>query len=308
METGKEHRRLNPTPETNGERLDLYLTNTGFWPSRSFVQKIISAGGVTSGGRVLRANHKVSSGEEIEVVWSRPEPLTVQPEAIPLDILYEDADLVVINKPRGMVVHPAAGNYQGTLVNALLEHCQDLSGIGGKVRPGIVHRLDKDTSGVLMVAKNDFTHLQLTAQIQARTVKRIYRAIVHGHPPEQGRIEAPIGRHPTERKKMAVVTKGKPAATNFRVLEYLGAYTYLEARLESGRTHQIRVHLSHYGYPLVGDPVYGRKKDPVPLSGQALHATILGFHHPRTGEYMEFSSEIPLEMEKALIWCRISTG
>jgi 23S rRNA pseudouridine1911/1915/1917 synthase len=287
-----------------GERLDLFLSQTGVWPSRSFIQKIISAGGVKRNGKNLRASYRLEPNDEIEVSWYDPEPMQVLAEAIPLEILYEDSDLIVINKPRGMVVHPAAGNYQGTLVNALLDHCKDLSGIGGVIRPGIVHRLDKDTSGVLVVAKNDLAHLDLASQIKARTVKRIYMTIVHGNPPENGRIEAPIGRHPVERKKMAVVPTGRTAATNYRVLEYLSSYAFLEVRLESGRTHQIRVHLSHLGYPVVGDPVYGWKKDRAPIQGQALHASVLGFVHPRTREYLEFSTQIPTELKTVLEWCR----
>jgi 23S rRNA pseudouridine1911/1915/1917 synthase len=290
--------------EFQGERLDLFLSQTSLWPSRSFIQKIINSGGVSKEGRLLRASYRLEANDAIEVAWNAPEPLMVKPEAIPLEILYEDRDLVVVNKPRGMVVHPAVGNYQGTLVNALLEHCKDLSGIGGVIRPGIVHRLDKDTSGVLVVAKNDMAHLELAAQIKARTMKRIYKTIVHGNPQPEGRIEAPIGRHPVERKKMAVVATGRPAATNYRVLEYFKRYAYLEVRLESGRTHQIRVHLSYLGYPVVGDPVYGRKKDGAPIAGQALHAAMLGFVHPRTKEYIEFTTEIPEVMIKALEWCR----
>lgn len=304
MDSRNETRTLSPTPENEGQRLDQYLSSTGIWPSRSFVQKVITAGGALSRGKALRANHRVSFGEEITVNWVAPEPLSVQPEAIPLAIFYEDADLIVVNKPRGMVVHPAAGNFRGTLVNALLEHCSDLSGIGGKIRPGIVHRLDKDTSGLLVVAKNDFAHLNLAAQIEARRIKRIYRALVHGHPPAEGRIEAPIGRHPTERKKMAVVPGGKKAITHFKVLEYLDPYSDVELRLESGRTHQIRVHMSHLGYPLIGDTVYGRKKDPAPITGQALHAALLGFNHPRTGTYMEFQADLPETMVQVLNWCK----
>lgn len=287
-----------------GERLDQYLTAAGHWPSRAYVQKIIAAGGVSKNGKILKANYRLVNGDCLEIIWEEQQPLAVVPEKIPLEILYEDHDLVVVNKPRGMVVHPAAGNYHGTLVNALLEHCRDLSGIGGYIRPGIVHRLDKDTSGVLVVAKNDQAHLGLAAQIKARTMKRVYQVIVHGRPPENGRIEAPIGRHPVERKKMAVVRLGKPAVTNYRVLEYLTSYAFLEARLESGRTHQIRVHLSYIGFPLVGDQVYGWQKEPVPLSGQALHAVILGFRHPCTAEYMEFSAPMPEIMASALNWCR----
>lgn len=297
-------RRLTIDEEAEGRRIDQFLSATGIWPSRTFVQKIIEAGGVTYQGQRLRSSYRLEPGVEIEVAWDDPEPLVVEPEAIPLEILFEDHDLVVVNKPRGMVVHPAAGNYHGTLVNALLEHCQDLSGIGGVIRPGIVHRLDKDTSGVLVVAKNDFTHLALAAQIKTRTMKRFYKVIIHGTPPQNGRIEAPIGRHPLERKKMAVVPAGKPAATNYQVLEYLGSYSFLEVRLESGRTHQIRVHLSYLGYPVVGDPVYGWKKEQAPINGQALHAAILGFTHPRTEKYIEFTADIPEVMRQALDWCR----
>jgi 23S rRNA pseudouridine1911/1915/1917 synthase len=297
--------RFSVDSKFQGERLDVFLSQTGVWPSRSFIQKIVAGGGVSKGGKVLRASYRLEANDQIEVAWDDPEPLTVKPETIPLEILYEDPDLVVVNKPRGMVVHPATGNYRGTLVNALLDHCTDLSGIGGVIRPGIVHRLDKDTSGVLVIAKNDLAHLDLAAQIKARTMKRIYQTIVHGNPPENGRIEAPIGRHPQERKKMAVVPDGRAAATNYRVLEYLGkAYALLEMRLESGRTHQIRVHLKHLGYPVAGDPVYGWKKDPVPIEGQALHAATLGFAHPRNKQYLEFTTEMPEIMLKALEWCR----
>lgn len=295
---------LTANQEAVGERLDLFLTQTGFWPSRSFIQKIINNGGVALNEKILKASYHLEDGDQLMVTWEDPRPLVAEPEAIPLDILYEDSDLVVVAKPRGMVVHPAAGNYRGTLVNALLEHCHDLSGIGGVIRPGIVHRLDKDTSGVLVVAKNDFTHLNLAAQIKSRSMKRVYQVLVHGNPPESGRIEGPIGRHPVERKKMAVVVGGRPAATNYRTIEPFSGYTLLEARLESGRTHQIRVHFSYLGYPVVGDPVYGRKKEAVPIRGQALHAATLGFIHPRTSEYLEFSQPVPEEMQKAIDWCR----
>lgn len=295
---------LTANQEVVGERVDLFLAQTGFWPSRSFVQKIINNGGVKVGLKTVKAGYRLEEGDQLIVTWEEPKPLVAEPEKIPLDILHEDSDLIVVAKPRGMVVHPAAGNLRGTLVNALLDHCHELSGFGGKIRPGIIHRLDKDTSGVLVVAKNDFAHLNLAAQIKSRSMKRIYKVLVHGNPEESGRIEAPIGRHPVERKKMAVVSNGKPAATNFRTLEYFMDYALLEAGLESGRTHQIRVHFSYLGYPLVGDVVYGYKKEPVPISGQALHAVTLGFIHPRTLEYLEFSKEIPDEMERAIDWCR----
>lgn len=299
-----QYQRLIVDNDNVGERLDRFLTNAGVWPSRSFVQKIIDAQGVTRNGKPLKASYRLEYGDIIEVTWDEPKPLEVTAEAIPIDILYEDQDVIVVNKPRGMVVHPAAGNYERTLVNALLNHCTDLSGIGGIIRPGIVHRLDKDTSGVLVVAKNDLAHIALTNQLKARQMNRIYQTIVHGRPKESGRIEGPIGRHPIQRKKMAVVANGKPAVTNYRVLEYFKQYSFLEVKLETGRTHQIRVHLSHIGYPVVGDPVYGRKKEVVPIEGQALHAAVLGFIHPRTGDYLEFRTELPSAVQQALEWCR----
>ncbi|HOJ78052.1 MAG TPA: RluA family pseudouridine synthase [Bacillota bacterium] len=299
-----QYQRLIVENDNVGERLDRFLTNAGVWPSRSFVQKIIDAQGVTRNGKPLKASYRLEYGDIIEVTWDEPKPLEVTAEAIPIDILYEDQDVIVVNKPRGMVVHPAAGNYERTLVNALLNHCTDLSGIGGIIRPGIVHRLDKDTSGVLVVAKNDLAHIALTNQLKARQMNRIYQTIVHGRPKESGRIEGPIGRHPIQRKKMAVVANGKPAVTNYRVLEYFKQYSFLEVKLETGRTHQIRVHLSHIGYPVVGDPVYGRKKEVVPIEGQALHAAVLGFIHPRTGDYLEFRTELPSAVQQALEWCR----
>jgi 23S rRNA pseudouridine1911/1915/1917 synthase len=296
--------RLIVEPTAAGERVDRFLSQTGVWPSRSFIQKVLAAGGVSLRGKCLKPSYRLESGDELEVSWQDPQPLAAVPEAIPVPILYEDADLVVVDKPRGLVVHPAVGNHRGTLVNALLAHCRDLSGIGGVIRPGIVHRLDKDTSGVLVVAKNDFAHLDLAAQIKAHRMKRVYQALAHGLPPETGRVEAPLGRHPVERKKIAVVDTGKPATTNYRVLEYFNQYAFLEVRLETGRTHQIRVHLSYLGYPVVGDPVYGWKKEPVPIVGQALHAAVLGFVHPRNGNYLEFTAAIPAAMETALNWCR----
>lgn len=301
----KRLQKLTVNPENVGQRLDRFLTDAGVWPSRSFIQKIIDAGGAKlSNQKVLKASYRLEPGDTIEVTWEDPKPLEVAAEAIPLDILYEDSDVVVVNKPRGMVVHPAAGNYEGTLVNALLNHCRDLSGIGGVIRPGIVHRIDKDTSGILVVAKNDLAHLSLAEQLKEHRMNRIYQTLVHGRPPENGRIEGPIGRHPVERKKMAVVPNGKTAVTNYHVIEYFKDYSFLEVKLETGRTHQIRVHLSHIGYPLVGDPVYGWKKEPAPIQGQALHAATLGFIHPRTKEYLEFTTEIPEEMQRVLEWCQ----
>jgi 23S rRNA pseudouridine1911/1915/1917 synthase len=227
----------------------------------------------------------------------------LRPEAIPLDIVYEDADVVVINKPRGMVVHPAAGHPSGTVVNALLHHCRDLSGINGVMRPGIVHRIDKDTSGLLMAAKNDFAHLSLAAQLKDHTVIRRYRAIVYGDiPHDRGTIDAPLGRAPHDRKLFTVTDKGgKHAVTHFSVLERFGDYTFVELQLETGRTHQIRVHMKYIGYPLVGDPVYGgRSGRTLGMTGQALHAGTLGFVHPRTGKQLEFSVPLPDDMKQVL--------
>jgi len=296
--------KLTVDPAAAGERLDKFLSSAGVWPSRSLAQKVIAAGGVCLKGKTLKASYRLENGDDLEIIWEEPKPPLVEAERIPLEILYEDRDLLVVNKPRGMVVHPAAGNRRGTLVNALLGHCDDLSGIGGVIRPGIVHRLDKDTSGILVVAKNDQAHLSLAGQLKARQIKRIYQALVHGKPPESGRIEGAIGRHPVERKKMAVTPTGKPAVTNYRVVEYFKSFSFLEVRLETGRTHQIRVHLSHIGYPVVGDPVYGWKKEPVPIRGQALHAATLGFEHPRTGERLEFNAALPPEIQAAVEWCR----
>jgi len=228
------------------------------------------------------------------VIEPEPRPVDVQAQDIPLDILYEDEDIIVINKPQGMVVHPAAGNYNSTLVNALLHHCRDLSGINGEMRPGIVHRIDKDTSGVLVVAKNDHSHVNLAQQIKDKTAVRKYIALVEGDIKEDaGTIDAPIGRHPVYRKKMAVVPGGRRAVTHFKVLERFGRYTLIEARLETGRTHQIRVHMAYIGHPVVGDPVYGYKRQSFNLNGQLLHAQCLGFKHPRTGRYMEFCAPLP---------------
>lgn len=291
------------SPEAVGQRLDRFLSEAGVWPSRSFIQKIIEAGGVRLNEKKLKASYRLSLGDYIEISWEEAKPVAAVPEAIPLDILYEDADLIVVNKPRGMVVHPAAGNFRGTLVNALLHHCRDLSGIGGFIRPGIVHRLDKDTSGVLVAAKNDGAHLALAGQLKLRQMKRVYLAVVHGNPPASGRIDAPIGRHPLQRKKMAVVAGGKTAVTNYQVLTEYHRFALVKVVLETGRTHQIRVHLSRQGYPLLGDPLYGWKKDPAPIKGQALHAAVLGFTHPKTREYLEFETGLPAEMQRVLQWC-----
>ena len=282
-----------------GERLDRFLAGRELEVSRSHIQKLIESGCVLVNGRTAKANAKLREGDAVETELPEARELEILPEDIPLDILYEDSDVIVINKARGMVVHPAAGAADGTLVNALLHHCEDLSGINGVIRPGIVHRLDKDTSGVMVAAKNDRAHVDLAEQIREKTAQRIYRAIVCGTIAEdRGEIRAPIGRHPTERKKMAVVPGGKEARTLFRVVERFPAHTLVECRLKTGRTHQIRVHMAYIGHPLLGDPKYGRKT--LEIAGQALHSCELSFTHPRTKERMTFAAEMPEDMKAIL--------
>ncbi|MDW7652273.1 MAG: RluA family pseudouridine synthase [Bacillota bacterium] len=286
-----------------GERLDVAVTQAHVGLTRARVQKLIDEGCILVDGSTKKANYRLRTGEKIEVAVPETKPSPLAPEPIKLEILYEDSDVLVLNKPKGLVVHPAAGHAGGTLVNALLYHCNDLSGIGGEARPGIVHRLDKDTSGVLVVAKNDRAHQSLAKQFKEHSVIREYVAVVHGEPAvDRGIIDAAIARHQRERKKMAVTAagKGRRAVTHFRVLERLSGYTYLALRLETGRTHQIRVHLASIGHPVVGDPVYGRKKQKFRLSGQALHARLLGFIHPADGRSLEFSSEPPKEFQELL--------
>ena len=287
--------------EYDNERIDKVIAALNEEWSRSKVQQWIKNGLVTVNDQHVKANYKCSAGDIVVVRLPEPEPLHVEPENIPLDIYYEDADVLVVNKPRGMVVHPAPGHMRGTLVNALLAHCTDLSGINGVLRPGIVHRIDKDTSGLLMVAKNDMAHQSLVDQLVKKTVTRKYKAIVHGViPHDYGTIDAPIGRDKRDRKKMTVTEEnGKEAVTHFRVLERFRHYTFVECQLETGRTHQIRVHMKYIGYPLAGDPQYGPKKT-LPIDGQALHAGVLGFTHPRTGEYLEFEAPLPPEFERLL--------
>ncbi|EZP77968.1 pseudouridine synthase [Parageobacillus genomosp. 1] len=291
--------------EYDNERIDKVIAVLNEEWSRSKVQQWIKNGLVTVNDRSVKANYKCEAGDVVVIRLPEPEPLHVEPENIPLDIYYEDADVLVVNKPRGMVVHPAPGHMRGTLVNALLAHCTDLSGINGVLRPGIVHRIDKDTSGLLMVAKNDVAHQSLVDQLVKKTVTRKYKAIVHGViPHDYGTIDAPIGRDKRDRKKMAVTEEnGKEAVTHFRVLERFRHYTFVECQLETGRTHQIRVHMKYIGYPLAGDPQYGPKKT-LPIDGQALHAGVLGFTHPRTGEYLEFEAPLPPEFEAILQWLR----
>jgi 23S rRNA pseudouridine1911/1915/1917 synthase len=287
--------------EYDNERIDKVIAALNEDWSRSKVQQWIKDQLVTVNDQHVKANYKCSAGDIVVVRLPEPEPLYVEPENIPLDIYYEDADVLVVNKPRGMVVHPAPGHMRGTLVNALLAHCHDLSGINGVLRPGIVHRIDKDTSGLLMVAKNDMAHQALVDQLVKKTVTRKYKAIVHGViPHDYGTIDAPIGRDKRDRKKMAVTEEnGKEAVTHFRVLERFRQYTFIECQLETGRTHQIRVHMKYIGYPLAGDPQYGPKKT-LPIDGQALHAGVLGFIHPRTSEYLEFEAPLPPEFERLL--------
>ncbi len=287
--------------EDMGERIDKFLSRQLSDVSRSQIQQWIKAGHVTVNGISIKASYRLSVEDVLELVVPPLLQLRIVPESIPLDIVYEDGDLLVVNKPRGMVVHPAPGHDTGTLVNALLHHCHDLSGINGVLRPGIVHRIDKDTSGLLVVAKHDQAHESLARQLAEHTVRREYLALVHGNVSvDHGTVDAPIGRDPANRQRMAVVTKGgKTAVTHFTVEKRLGAYTFLRLRLETGRTHQIRVHMKYIGHPLVGDPKYGPRRT-LPIDGQALHAAVLGFVHPRTGEFLLFEAPLPADMQKLL--------
>lgn len=283
-----------------GERIDKVVSSLNKDWSRSLVQLWIKEGHVKVNGEVVKANFKCPLDASIEIAIPDPEELDVEAEDLNLDIAYEDQDVIVVNKPKGMVVHPAPGHSSGTMVNGLMHHCKDLSGINGVMRPGIVHRIDKDTSGLLMVAKNDKAHEHLVNQLVEKTVTRKYTAIVHGNiPHEYGTIDAPIGRDPKDRQSMTVVDNGKKAVTHFRVLDRYEDFTLVECELETGRTHQIRVHMKYIGYPLAGDPKYGPRKT-LPLNGQALHAGTLGFVHPRTGEYMEFHADLPEEFTKLI--------
>ncbi|BCD06806.1 TPA: RluA family pseudouridine synthase [Bacillus cereus] len=286
--------------EQKNERIDKFVAGINNEWSRTQVQQWIKDDVVTVNGKAVKGNYKVRENDEITVTIPEPEALDIQPEDMNLEIYYEDADVLVVNKPRGMVVHPAPGHTSGTLVNGLMHHCTDLSGINGVMRPGIVHRIDKDTSGLLMVAKNDMAHESLVNQLVAKTVTRRYKAIVHGViPHDKGTIDAPIARDKKERQSMTVDENGKHAVTHFQVLERFKDFTLVECRLETGRTHQIRVHMKYIGYPLAGDPKYGPKKT-LDMNGQALHAGILGFDHPRTGEYIQFEAPIPEVFEDAL--------
>ena len=289
-----DNQKIQISEEQKGQRLDKILSLIKEEWSRSQVQQWIKAGNVLVNGSASKANYKCQEGDSIEITIEEPEELDITPEDIPLDIYYEDADVIVVNKPKGMVVHPAPGHTSGTLVNALMYHCKDLSGINGVMRPGIVHRIDKDTSGLLMVAKNDMAHEKLVKQLQEKTVTRKYNALVHGViPHDAGTIDAPIGRDKRDRQSMTVTDdNSRHAVTHFHVLERFRDFTFIECQLETGRTHQIRVHMKYIGYPLAGDPKYGPRKT-VDLNGQALHAAVLGFVHPRTEEYLEFEAPLP---------------
>ena len=296
--------KVNIEEQHQGTRIDLVLSMALPETSRSFLQKLISNGAVSIDGEVCKSKKlKVEAGQEVTITVPEPEQLNVEAEDIPLEIVYEDDDVLVVNKPKGMVVHPAVGNYNGTLVNAVMYHCGDsLSSINGVIRPGIVHRIDKDTSGLLMIAKNDNAHNSLAAQLAEHSITRAYQAIVYNNfSTDEGTVDAPIGRDPKNRLRQAVTQQNsKRAVTHYKVLERLGKFTHIEARLETGRTHQIRVHMAHIKHPLLGDFVYGPAKNPYGVQGQMLHAKVLGFVHPTTGEYMEFESELPEEFRQTL--------
>ncbi len=286
--------------QQQGERIDKAVSSIQNEWSRTQISNWITEGIVKVNGEAVKAKYKVKAGDVVEIIVPEAEPLDVIAENLDLEIVYEDADVLVVNKPKGMVVHPAPGHMTGTLVNGLMYHCTDLSGINGIMRPGIVHRIDKDTSGLLMVAKNDKAHESLVEQLVNKTVTRKYTALVHGHiAHDKGTIDAPIGRDQKDRQKQAVVDKGKHAVTHFQVIERFGDYTLVECRLETGRTHQIRVHMQYIGFPLVGDPKYGPRKT-LDFGGQVLHAGVLGFTHPTTGEYMEFEALLPVDYVQLL--------
>ena len=294
------------TENEAGQRADVALAAM-LELTRSNMQKLLDEGRAVKGTKIIKSNYKLKLGDEIIVTLPEPQPLDVQPENIPLDIIYEDEDVVVVNKARGMVVHPAAGNYSGTLVNALLYHCKNLSGINGVIRPGIVHRLDKDTSGIMICAKNDAAHVSLSEQIQSKTAQRTYLAVVRGNiKTDSGIIETQIARDKDDRKKMAVVKEGgRNAVTEYEVMERFGKYTIVKCKLKTGRTHQIRVHMEYLGYPLVGDPKYSPMKTPFSINGQALHSLTLAFDHPRTGERMEFEAKLPEDLHKVVTRLRL---
>ena len=295
----------------DGLRVDKYLSLLMEDRSRSFIQKLIQNEAVTVDLRPVKASYKIGAGEEVRIAIPEPIELHIEAEDIPLDIVYEDHDLLIVNKPKDMVVHPAPGHYGGTLVNAVMYHCRDsLSSINGVLRPGIVHRIDKDTTGLLVICKNDETHRQLAEQFAVHNITRTYHAIVYNNFKEdEGTVDAPIARSENDRKKMAMnVRNGRRAVTHYKVLERFGKYTYIACQLETGRTHQIRVHMSGIGHPLLGDTVYGPEKDPFRLQGQALHAKTLGFIHPGTGQYVEFDSQLPEYFTQLLTRLRSTCG
>lgn len=287
-----------------GERIDRYLAEAMSDRSRSYVQKLIKTENVVVNGEPVKASYRLLIGDRLEITVPDAREPEIEAEEIPLNILYEDSDIIIVNKPKQMVVHPAPGHLSGTLVNALMYHCrQELSGINGMLRPGIVHRIDMDTTGSLVVCKNDKAHQSLAEQLKEHSIRRIYVAVVHGNlKADSGTVDAPIGRHPTERKRMSVHAKnGKRAVTHYKVLERFGAFTFIQCELETGRTHQIRVHMASIGHPLLGDAVYGPRKCPIPgLTGQTLHAKTLGLIHPETGEYLEVDAPLPEYMKELL--------
>ena len=298
---------LSVVSEDSGERIDKYLSGKLTEYSRSYLKGLIDEGKVMVEGKPVKSSFKVTEGINISISIPPVKEVEIIPENIPLDIIYEDEDVILVNKPKGMVIHPAAGHYTGTLVNALMYHCRDnLSGINGELRPGIVHRIDMDTTGVIIACKNDVSHRIIAEQLKEHSIKRKYQAIVYGvFKDEEGRIEGPIGRSKTDRKKMAVIPDGKPAVTHYRVIRNYTSpngnnFAHIECELETGRTHQIRVHMTSIGHPLLGDEIYGAAKNPFKLDGQALHAEMLGFVHPRTGEYMEFHAPLPEYFSKLL--------
>ncbi len=282
-------------PTSEGVRIDSFISSEVDDVSRAYIQKLIKEGLIKVNGKTPKSNYKLKSGDNIYVKIPAPVDVSIIPENIPLDIVYEDNDIIIVNKPKGMVVHPAPGHYEGTLVNALMYHCKDnLSGINGELRPGIVHRIDRDTTGLIVICKNDYAHRFIADQLSVHSITRLYHAIVYGNIKEdEGTIDKPIARHPVDRKKMAVIADGKTAVTHYKVLERFGDYTYIECSLETGRTHQIRVHMSYIKHPLLGDTVYGPDNKRFKLEGQCLHAKTLGFIHPTTKEYIEFDSELP---------------
>lgn len=295
---------LFPEIADSGLRIDKYLSTVNEQLSRSYIQKLLKSGLVLVNGKPVKASYQVDEGDVISLDIPEAVEPEIEPENMDLDILYEDQDVILVNKPKGMVVHPAAGHYSHTLVNGLMYHCKDqLSGINGVMRPGIVHRIDMDTTGVIIACKNDMAHNSIAAQLKEHSITRRYQAIVHGVlKNDAGTVEGPIGRHPTDRKKMSInYNNGKSAVTHYKVLKRFRQYTHVECRLETGRTHQIRVHMASIGHPLLGDLVYGPGKCPIPgLQGQTLHAGVLGFIHPRTGEYMEFTAPLPEYFAKLL--------